>query len=352
MVNDAGRHTRTAGRESVDARASARPPAAGAVDRRLLGGAFVVLGAGAALAYLLRREGRRPPQGGPHAATLRTHHREIAGVRMRWLEHGHGQPVVLVHGIPTSPELWRKVMPRLRGARALAWEMVGYGASIPEGAGRDISLSRQADYLAAWMRSLELGPAVLAGHDLGGGVAQIVAARHPELCAGLLLTNAVCYDSWPIPEVDALRALGGAVAKLPPAGVALVHEVLYRRGHDDRRARRASARRHRRHYRRADAGRAFLRQLRSLDARDTLEVQERLPHLGVPARVVWGTADPFQKLRYGERLARDLGAPLRRIEGGRHFTPEDHPAEIAEELNDLLQEVRAEAAARASTQGG
>lgn len=29
----------------------------------------------------------------------------VEGVRMRWLEHGHGQPVVFVHGIPTSPKL-------------------------------------------------------------------------------------------------------------------------------------------------------------------------------------------------------------------------------------------------------
>ena len=54
---------------------------------------------------------------------------EADGVRMRWEETGEGLPVVFVHGIPTSPRLWRHVMPRVKG-RALAWEMVGYGASI------------------------------------------------------------------------------------------------------------------------------------------------------------------------------------------------------------------------------
>ncbi|MDQ3913294.1 MAG: hypothetical protein M3305_16295 [Actinomycetota bacterium] len=51
------------------------------------------------------------------------------GVRMRWEESGEGPPVVFVHGIPTSPQLWRYVIPRVEG-RALAWEMVGYG-SLP-----------------------------------------------------------------------------------------------------------------------------------------------------------------------------------------------------------------------------
>ena len=82
------------------------------------------------------------------------------------------------------------------------------------------------------------------------------------------------------------------------------------------------------------------RQVSSLDVGDTLAVADRLPSLNVPARVVWGEADPFQKIGYGERFARDLGVPLRRIKGGRHFTPEDHPDVIADEILGLLLEVQ------------
>ncbi len=42
--------------------------------------------------------------------------RDVAGILMRWVEHGDGFPVVLVHGIPTTPALWRSVMPRVDGA--------------------------------------------------------------------------------------------------------------------------------------------------------------------------------------------------------------------------------------------
>jgi pimeloyl-ACP methyl ester carboxylesterase len=79
---------------------------------------------------------------------------------------------------------------------------------------------------------------------------------------------------------------------------------------------------------------------KALDARDTLAFAAQLPRLNLPARVVWGVADKFQKIEVGERLARDLHAPLRRIEGARHFTPEDHPETVAEEINLLLEEVR------------
>jgi hypothetical protein len=63
-----------------------------------------------------------------------------------------------------------------------------------------------------------------------------------------------------------------------------------------------------------------------LHTADTLQVADRLRDLQVPARVVWGAADPFQRLPYGQRLAWDLRTELWQIEGGRHFTPEDHPS--------------------------
>lgn len=94
--------------------------------------------------------------------------RVVANIPMRWLEHGEGFPVVFVHGIPTTPALWRSVMPRVDG-RCLAFEMVGYGDSIPAGRGRDISVARQADYLLDWLDALEIERAVFVGHDLGGG---------------------------------------------------------------------------------------------------------------------------------------------------------------------------------------
>jgi pimeloyl-ACP methyl ester carboxylesterase len=60
--------------------------------------------------------------------------------------------------------------------------------------------------------------------------------------------------------------------------------------------------------------------------------------LDLPARIVWGAADQFQKVGYAERLARDLRAPLDRIAGGRHFVPEDHAERVAAAINALIPE--------------
>jgi pimeloyl-ACP methyl ester carboxylesterase len=266
----------------------------------------------------------------------------VDGVPVRWSEAGEGTtPVVLLHGIPTSRELWRHVVPYLDGVRVLSFELVGYGASIPAGRDRDLSLAAQAGYLDRWLDHLSVERAVLVGHDLGGGVAQIAAVRRPDRCAGILLTNAVSYDSWPIPLVRAMQAVPGLAARTPGPVMKAMLGSLFARGHDDAAMARESLEVHVRHYLEHDGAAAMARQVAALDNADTLAVASGLPTLGVPARVVWGVADQFQPATYGERLARDLGTRPIAIRGGKHFTPEDHPDVIAATVRDLVAEVAA-----------
>ncbi len=237
------------------------------------------------------------------------------------------------------------VIPRLEGCRCLAWEMVGYGASIPAGRDRDISVGAQAGYLARWMEHLGLEPAILAGHDVGGGVIQIAAVRNRELCRGLFFTNAICYDSWPIPSVNPTAATGAVVRHMPTAPFREFLRMFYRRGHVSAEQAEEAFKAHVPHYEAHDGAAALVRQVQSLDNADTRAVADDLPRLRLPARIAWGEADQFQKIEYGERLARDLGAPLRRIEEGKHFTPEDFPEVIAEVINALVLDRRQRIAA-------
>lgn len=267
---------------------------------------------------------------------METRSTTVNGRNARWLEHGTGSPVVLVHGIPTSPRLWRHVMPLVRG-RTLAWEMPGYGSSIPDGRSCNLSLSAQARYLLEWIESLELKePPVVVGHDLGGGVAQIAAVRASGQFSGLVLTNSVSYDSWPIPSVKAMQRVAPVLAFLPQLLMYPTFVQLIYRGHDDRKVALESIAEHWGPYVSHGAARSMMRQVAALDVQDTLDIADRLPGLVLPARVVWGEADTFQKIKYGERLAADLGTELVQIPGGKHFTPEDHPQDIANAINSLL----------------
>ncbi|MFN7143222.1 MAG: alpha/beta fold hydrolase [Myxococcota bacterium] len=270
-------------------------------------------------------------------AAERSWSRMVGGVPHRWEEHGTmGQPVVLVHGLPTNPRVWRYVLPRISTGRLFAWEMVGFGRSIPAGAGRDLSVAAQAEYLYAWMRAMRLDRAVLVGHDMGGGVVQRLVKAHPEMCAGVVLVDTVAFDNWPIPTVRVARALRWLLPHLPNTGVRAIFDMaLNALGHDDPHVAAESRRLFWAPYASFGAGAGLARQLASLDNAQTRDVSPAMHSLGVPSRVVWGARDPLG-MDSGERLARVLEAPLDVLPAACHFTPEDHPEVVASAITAVL----------------
>lgn len=271
----------------------------------------------------------------------------VEGIQMRWEEHGDrhsGMPVVLVHGLPTGPRVWRYVIPQVarEGVPCLAWEQVGFGGSLNEGLGRDLSIPHQAEYLYAWLRHLGIDQAVFVAHDYGGGVLQHLLLAHPELCRGLVLTDCVAYDNWPVTAVRIARAMSGIIERLPPSLVKpFFFAAIANLGHENRKRGTASARLHWYPYSQPVGPKAFAHQLRHFDGRDTLAIAHELPRLNLdsPVRIIWAEKDPLS-MASAERLAKDLDAPLQRIPGGRHFTPEDHPEVLAEAINSVLGNTR------------
>lgn len=282
-------------------------------------------------------------------APERVHSKRIAGIQMRWEEHGDrhsGIPVVLVHGLPTSPRVWRYLIPYLTADNrpCLAWEQVGFGGSLAEGLGRDLSIGRQAEYLHAWLQDLGIKRALFVAHDYGGGVVQRLLVSHPELCRGLVLTDCVAYDNWPVLAVRLARAFRGLIKRLPPMLVKpFFMAALANLGHDNRARGLASAKLHWQPYQTALGPRAFAHQLAHFSARETRALAPELPRLDLnaPVQLVWADRDPLG-MHSGEQLARDLAAPLQRIPGGRHFTPEDHPEVLAQAVRSVMESVDTE----------
>jgi len=136
--------------------------------------------------------------------------------------------------------------------------------------------------------------------------------------------------------VRALQRVRGGTARLLKPLLA----GFLRPGHDDGARACESFRAHWPGYAHARGPAAFARQVRSLRTEDTLAVADRLPQLKVPAAVVWGAADQFQKVEYGRRLAADLHARITEIPGGKHFVPEDHPREVADGVRAVVADAR------------
>ena len=125
----------------------------------------------------------------------------VLDTEMSYVDTGAGEPVVFLHGNPTSSYLWRNVLPLVEGdARCLAPDLVGMGRSgvAPSGS---YTFADHARYLDAWFDLLALDDVVLVLHDWGGGLGFDWARRNPDRVAGIAymetFVGPLTWDEWP-----------------------------------------------------------------------------------------------------------------------------------------------------------
>ncbi|UIP00792.1 alpha/beta hydrolase [Halobaculum sp. CBA1158] len=119
-----------------------------------------------------------------------------------------GPPVIFLHGIPTWSFLWRGIAPAVAEDRhVIAPDLVGYGNS-QRSDDFDRSVRAQTSVLADLIAESPHDAVDLVAHDIGGGVALRYAAARPAQVRKLVLSNAACFDSWPVEFINSLGVPG------------------------------------------------------------------------------------------------------------------------------------------------
>ncbi|GAC1589385.1 MAG: haloalkane dehalogenase [Acidimicrobiales bacterium] len=129
----------------------------------------------------------------------------VNGKQMAYHETGSGDPVVFLHGNPTSSYLWRNVIPHVAGmARCIAPDLIGQGDSdklddVGPGSYRFVE---HREYLDGLLDQLDLGGRVtFVLHDWGSALGFDWANRHRERVAGIAYMEAivrpVTWAEWP-----------------------------------------------------------------------------------------------------------------------------------------------------------
>ncbi len=113
----------------------------------------------------------------------------VGGYRIHYVEAGKGEPVLFVHGNPTSSYLWRNVMPRVArdlGRRGIALDLLGFGKSDQRD---DVGYTARlhADIVEAFIEKLDLKNLILVLHDWGGPLGAAYAVNHPGNVSGIAL---------------------------------------------------------------------------------------------------------------------------------------------------------------------
>ena len=262
---------------------------------------------------------------------------EASGVGSFVREQGSGPPVVLVHGVPASSFLYRKVIPLVAAEelRAVAFDLPGLGlADRPDDF--DYSWTGLARFMANAIDALGIERCHLVVHDIGGPIGCEWAVRHPDRVLSLTALNTFLELTtfrrpWSM-QPFAVKVLGEI--QLRPMPRFVFSEIFYLQGVEDRSAvSRAEAYVYYELLKRGDGGRSFLEIMRGFEL--TAEKQ-RLLWDGLapearpfPAQVVWGRDDPAlpEKRRLAVQRALGIDDPI--LLPAKHFLQEDQAPAVA-----------------------
>jgi len=264
-------------------------------------------------------------------------YQSVEGHRIAYREAGEGPPVLLIHGIPTDGRLWREVVPALAADhRVIVPDLLNFGLS-EKPLRADVSIASQARILIGLLDALGIRRTHLVAHDIGGGVAQILAVRRSERVRRLVLIDAVAFDSWPISEFEPLREEGAEEGMTLEEFVEMIRSFLPEGVHDPEMAADGRLEWMLEPWSTEEGKHAFFRNVRRLDPEYTRAIAGELEALPHETLVLWGREDPFQDPAYAERLRDTLPrARLVWIDGAGHWVPEEKPEEIAEHVRAFL----------------
>ena len=263
---------------------------------------------------------------------------DVGCVPISYLTAGkHGHLVLLLHGTYWS-RVWLPVLDSIAaaGLRPVAVDFPGFGRSGGELTVAEASVPRLSAWLIRFLDALgHKGPVMVAGHDIGGGVAQhLMLAKEVEV-PRVAVVNGIMYDSWPVPGVarfrdpevaaattrdDVLAARRASVVKAIGRPASEAELADYLDPWTDPRV-----------------ARSWLALAGAADHRYTMDMLPALMKSETPKLLVWGEDDGFQTIDYAERYAREIPETrLVRIKSAGHIPMENNPKAVAQALSEFF----------------
>lgn len=256
---------------------------------------------------------------------------------------GQGPPVLCVHGAFVDSRIFDATAALLSGKATVVLP------DLPQGAHRHAVPDRSlmttdgiTDALADVLADVALGPAVVVGNDNGGAMSQVLAARHPDWVAGLVLAGCEVLEhfpprafapftagaQWPVTLAVFARLLG-VPALLADPGLLNIFTVRgFGRAYVDEIT--AGLRTDK------DVRNDLAALIRSIRPEVLLSASSRLGYLQGHAAVVWPRHDIFFPARDGRRLAALLDTQVVWADRAKTFVPVDRPDLVAQAVVRVL----------------
>ena len=258
---------------------------------------------------------------------------KVNNLDIAYSRSGKGEVVVLIHGITTSSFIWRNIIPKLStDFDVIAVDLLGCGSSSTD-LHADYSIKNQADLIFGLLKNLNIKKAHFVGHDIGGGIAQIIAVRYSDFVLDLVLINTIGYNYWPVQPITAMRTPifrqlammsldMGMLQKLIKRGLYKKENItdefksLVWNEMGDKKRRKS-----------------FLHLAKCLNNQDLMEITEDLRGINFPVLIIRGEGDLYLNSIISRKLHQDIPkSSLVTIKTGGHFIQEDEPDLIVKNI--------------------
>ena len=159
------------------------------------------------------------------------HYMEIEGMRMHYVDEGHGDPILLLHGEPDWSFLYRKMIPPLATAfRVVAPDYFGFGRSDKPTDVGWYSYDRHTTSIKALIDELGLDGLTVVVQDWGGPIGLRVAAENPDRFARLVVLNTGLFvpdEGWPTEGFMRWRSFAERVGLDLPVGRVMQNSTVH-----------------------------------------------------------------------------------------------------------------------------
>lgn len=262
---------------------------------------------------------------------------ETSGIETYYERQGSGPPVVFVHGAGVDLEQWRPQLDALADEyTTVAYDVRGHGRTGGSSTA-PYSIELFADDLAGLIEALDLDRPVVCGLSMGGCIAQVHAARHPEAVAGLVLADTFTPTILSRSDWLQRRLLRVAIPPIELLGYERVERGLvwlqerFQRGvagdYDQiRRLRERGP---------PMTTAEFTKVLRAVADFETAEID--YSRIGVPTLVIYGEDEAGFVRQHAAKLGAEIATvDLVAVPDAGHVSNLDNPAFFTERLRELL----------------
>lgn len=262
----------------------------------------------------------------------------IGELKIAYKRVGKGETLILIHGITTSSFIWRNMQPGLsKHFDVIAVDLLGCGLSSKD-LSADYSIKNQASILAELIQKLELGKVHIAGHDIGGGIAQIMAVKFPQLIRDVVLINTIGYNYWPVQPITTMRTPIFRQLAMMSLDMGMLQKLirkgLYKKESFTEEFRslvwEEMANKKRR--------KSFLHFAKCLNNQHLMEIASELKRIEFPVLIIRGEGDLYLNSIISSRLEEDIPtSEILRIRTGGHFIQEDEPELLVNKITEFYQ---------------